>query len=172
MSKLKLDNVGSLFRPVNKKTEAASAGMQDPDQQKEITGSRKEQVRNKDVFHKDGPKPIDFAELKNNWPRVIDSIASVKMSLATYLRGSEILRLDGDTLVVGFFKKSLFYKEAAEQRHNAKIITDKLKEMFGLAVSLACEFTQEVPLEISAEESSELVDSALDTFQGRVIKKE
>jgi len=98
-------------------------------------------------------------------------VAKAKMSVATYLKDARPMSLENRVLTIGFPKQSVFYKEAIEERHNQKLITDKFKEMFNTMISLKFELVEELSKENPAMEvHSEFIESALDTFGGRLFQ--
>jgi len=166
VAKLKLDNVGSLFRS-SKKHESS------PEKKEHKSLKTDQEPKEKDnSLNQDSPTAVNFEEVRNNWLKVIEDLSGVKMSLATYLKDSKPLRLDNNILVIGFLKNSLFYKEAVEQRQNTKILNDRLKGLFGTRLSFQCEIMKEEPSEEIPKTAPKYLNSVLDTFQGRVINKE
>ena len=114
---------------------------------------------------------VDFNTVSGSWPQLVDVVAKAKMSVATYLKDARPMSLENRVLTIGFPKQSVFYKEAIEERHNQKLITDKFKEMFNTMISLKFELVEELSKENPAMEvHSEFIESALDTFGGRLFQ--
>jgi len=163
-AKLKLDNLGSLFR--QKKIDS-------PDEYKNSQPKEtNSQPHNNDLEAVVNSNVITIEEIRNNWPKAIEEISNIKMSLATYLKDSKPMALENNILTVGFSRRSLFYKEAVEQRQNLKIISDKLKELLGVNVCLKCEIIDSEDSDSKIDSSSNYLDSVLDAFGGRIIHKE
>ncbi|MDD5006178.1 MAG: DNA polymerase III subunit gamma/tau [Candidatus Omnitrophica bacterium] len=187
-SKIKLNNVGSLFsgatkqeltKPVaNPKTDNAKEPDKEPltDKNKDnSTVSTKEEDKAADK-----PAPhIDFDKMINVWPQVIDAVSEKKMSVATYLKDSRPLRLENGVLTIGFAKRAVFYKEAVEQRHNQKIIVDRINDLFNTMLSLKFELFEDIDnlgkqdiKDAQNNQDSEFVKSVLNTFNGRLFRKD
>ncbi|MBN2096919.1 MAG: hypothetical protein JW714_00410, partial [Candidatus Omnitrophica bacterium] len=107
-----------------------------------------------------------------------------KMFLASSLEFAEISGLNGQVLTIAFPQKFNFYKENLEHPENKKLIEDKAKEVFRqdlrvnfildknlreAAPPVETRKAQEGSLEDSPESS--IIQSALDIFQGRIIKR-
>jgi DNA polymerase-3 subunit gamma/tau len=115
-----------------------------------------------------------YEDIKNRWPALITQISGVKMSLATYLKEAAPMRLDKDVLTLGFPKSAVFFQEALAHKDNMKILEGALATVCGSALRLNLEIVDVLPEkkdEEAAEPDAPFLKSALDLFQGRIIKK-
>jgi hypothetical protein len=167
VNKMKLNNSGALFvEPKNKDTPV-------PPQPKDVAPAEPQAQGNPKVL-----PPLDFNTVLNAWPQLVDTISQKKMSVGTYLKDARPVKLEEDVLTIGFSKRALFYKEAVEQRHNQKLITDRANELFNSMISLKFELLEDLD-KAKANDSddkvednnSEFIKSVLDTFNGRLFKK-
>ncbi|MFC1752174.1 DNA polymerase III subunit gamma/tau [Thermoproteota archaeon] len=169
-SRLKLDNVGALF--IGSKDEKKRDG--DSSIAKGPLGPI-DQVEAKPNIEgrpaQDLPQ-VDFAAIKGDWDRLVTAISQKKMSVATYLRDSKPISLKEETLTVGFPKRSVFYKEAVEQKHNQKIISAIIKDLFHRPLSLKFELVEETEnKDASGVGDASYLKSVVDTFKGRVFER-
>jgi len=114
---------------------------------------------------------VDFQTMLKGWPQLIEAVSEQKMSVGTYLKDSRPLKLENGVLTLGFSKRALFYKEAVEQRHNQKIITDRFKDIFNAMIKLRFELIDDFPDDQPVEDiNDEFLNSALNIFKGRLFK--
>ncbi|MFC1708756.1 DNA polymerase III subunit gamma/tau [Candidatus Omnitrophota bacterium] len=176
-SKMKLNNVGSIFSGPKKdpelKKNLGDIVAQDVKPEKKIDVEVKAQTNAQGVAESvasDKPQ-VDFQTMLGGWPQIVEAVSEKKMSVATYLKDSRPIKLEQGVLTVGFSKKAVFYKEAVEQRHNQKIITDRINELFNVMISLSFELLDDLETETAVEETnSEFLNSALHIFKGRLFK--
>ena len=176
-SKIKLDNTGSLFSGSKKnqdvKTKVESPMTKKSEESKEDNNKDKSSLSVKndtDKVVKDLPQ-VDFKTMLNGWPQLIDAVSEKKMSVGTYLRDSRLISLEDGILTVGFSKRAIFYKEAVEQRHNQKIIVDRINELFNTMISLKFELLEDLDSQTDIEDTdSDFLKSALHIFKGRLFK--
>jgi DNA polymerase-3 subunit gamma/tau len=115
---------------------------------------------------------VNLDSLFKSWPQIIEAISEKKMSVGTYLKDSRLLSIENGVLTLGFSKRAIFYKEAVEQRHNQKLITDKIKELFNATISLKFELLDSSEEEVSEQNTNDtFLNSALDVFKGRLFKQ-
>ena len=176
-SKIKLDNIGSLFIGPTKKQEENAADNAHENPAKDANppaaippataaGNDAEPLTAKSVAE------LNFETVFNNWDKLVEDVALRKMSVGTYLRNSRPLRLEDGVLTIGFPKRSVFYKEAVEQQHNQKIIKDQLKTAFNAMLGLRLELFEEgTEKEKKQDQDSEYLKSVLDTFNGRLFER-
>ncbi len=114
---------------------------------------------------------ISLDAIKDSWQHLIDNLAVVKMSVATYLSEGEPLRVLKNVLTVAFPKNYSLHKESLEKKDNLAIIEKSIFELFRTSLKVNFVLSQETK---AKEESvnNTFVRSALDMFQGRVIKEE
>jgi len=119
------------------------------------------------------PKPaeinlVPFDEIKNSWQAIVEHISKTKMHVATYLGHGELLALDNNTLTIAL--SSAYYKESLESKENKNIIEKSIAQL--LHADLKVKFTVSGQAGHKKEEGSSLLKSALEMFQGRVIKED
>ena len=183
-SKIKLNNAGSLFsgpkkkdlkaevNPVIKSKEESNKDNNDSTKDESVANVKS----NDDGTVKDSSQ-IDFETMLNSWPQLIDAVSEKKMSVGTYLKDSRPISLEDGILTIGFPKRAMFYKEAVEQRHNQKVITDRVKELFNTMISLKFELLEDLDnltdtkdTKDNKDSDNKFLKSVLDTFNGRLFK--
>ena len=93
------------------------------------------------------------------------------MSTATYLNEGKIVDLQGNTLVISFLKNYSLHREALDNRDNRELIEKIISGL--LDVNLKVKFILSAEEEGKEEaQDNAFLKSALDVFNGRVIKEE
>ena len=122
---------------------------------------------------KSKPKPIQAISLddvKGVWRSIIDNIAKVKMSVATYLNEGMLMNLDGDILTVAFPEEYSLHKESLEVRENKQMIEKTISDLSNSQLRINFILSEEVVRKEVEDDS--LLRSTLDMFNGRVVRKE
>jgi len=130
-------------------------------------------IQHKPLPAKQKPKPIQtttLEEVKGAWRSIIDNIAKVKMSVATYLNEGMLMNLDGDILTVAFPEEYSLHKESLEVRENKQIIEKTVSDLSNSQLRVNFILSEEVVRKETEDDS--LLKSTLDMFNGRVVRKE
>ncbi|MDD4894389.1 MAG: hypothetical protein PHW54_03645, partial [Candidatus Omnitrophica bacterium] len=90
--------------------------------------------------------------------------------VATYLDEGVPTKLDKNVLTISFPMSHSLHKEALEGRDNKAIIEKMLSEL--LNVNMRANFILSKEIEQKNSETSSFIKTALDTFNGRVVKEE
>jgi DNA polymerase-3 subunit gamma/tau len=129
---------------------------------------------------------VALATIEDIWVSLIRSIRVKKMSVATYLSEGRPVSYEGDVLMLGFPEGRSFHREALEEPQSRKLIQDTLSEMLGITPVLTFvtvsdepkktystqdEALQEIATPPAAPKPDPLIDSALDIFDGKVVRK-
>ncbi|MFA5356255.1 MAG: DNA polymerase III subunit gamma/tau [Candidatus Omnitrophota bacterium] len=115
--------------------------------------------------------PARLDSIKGAWRNIIDSLSHIKMSVATYLDEGTPTRFDKSVLTVSFPMSHSLHKEALEGKENKAIIEKTISGI--LNTSLRVNFALSGDIEQKdSHKSDAFIRSALDAFNGRVIKEE
>jgi DNA polymerase-3 subunit gamma/tau len=133
-------------------------------EEKKIEAQKIEQAKNE-------ISPVSLENIKDAWQNIIDTLARIKMSLATYLSEGEPLKLQGSVITVSFPKNYSLHKESLETKENKAIIEKIFSELFNANFRLNFILSQETK-EKQNGENHPFIKSALEMFNGRVIKEE
>lgn len=109
--------------------------------------------------------------IKSIWRNIIGNLAGIKMSVATYLDGGIPTKLENNILTVSFPMNYSLHKESLERKENKAIIEKILSELLNCNIRVNFTLSKEVAQKNNGETSS-FIKSALDTFNGRVVKEE
>jgi len=109
--------------------------------------------------------------IKSIWRNTIDNLSRIKMSVATYLDEGVPTKLNNNVLTVAFPMNHSLHKEALERKENKAIIEKIFSELLNTNIRVNFILSKEVA-EKSSSETSSFIKSALNTFNGRVIKEE
>ncbi|MBL7158698.1 MAG: DNA polymerase III subunit gamma/tau [Candidatus Omnitrophica bacterium] len=136
---------------------------------------------------------LSLQKIKLNWQQILTFIKQKKMSVATFLRDGEPVRVENSALVIGFGPASGFHKDALDYNANKDIVCEAVKTFAGedlkiktemldreviMEEALSLEEAEEVPEETaSSRKIDPIVEAALDKFDGKIasiekIKKE
>jgi DNA polymerase-3 subunit gamma/tau len=113
-------------------------------------------------------------EVKDRWEALITHVSGIKMSLATYLKEATPVRLETGVLTLGFPNNAVFFKEALAHKDNMSILEKAVASVIGSPLRLNLETVEalgEKKKEAAALPESPFLKSALDLFQGKIIKK-
>ncbi|MBU4140875.1 MAG: hypothetical protein KKA80_03165, partial [Candidatus Omnitrophica bacterium] len=117
----------------------------------------------------------------SSWLNLLQAIKEEKMFLASSLELGKMAGLVDGVLTVAFPEKYNFYKETMEQPENRKVIEAKAKEVFQRDLKVKFILDKNLQAASSEEEqrskeaqkklsSEPIVQSALNIFQGRIVK--
>lgn len=109
--------------------------------------------------------------VKKIWRNVIDNLGRVKMSVATYLNEGTPTKLEKNILTVSFPVNYSLHKESLERKENKAIIEQVLGELLNVHIGINFTLSKEIA-EKNSRENDPFIKSALETFNGRVIKEE
>jgi DNA polymerase-3 subunit gamma/tau len=117
------------------------------------------------------PCSIVLEQVKDAWQALIQNIGKTRMSLATYLNEGTPLKMQGSVLTVSFAKNNSLHKETLDKKENKKIIEDNLSGLlnFSLRVNFVLSKEEKPAADTQAHPA---IRSALDMFNGRLIKEE
>lgn len=116
-------------------------------------------------------KPASLDNVKSVWRNIIDNLSRIKMSAATYLDEGVPTKMENNVLTVSFPINCSLHKESLEGKDNKAIIERIFSELLNTNIRVNFTLSQEVAQKNSHEVNS-FIKSALDTFNGRVIKEE
>jgi len=137
-------------------------------------GKVEPQISKKDTETGEFENPVHGISLDNirdSWQNIINNLASIKMSVATYLNEGAPIKLQKDILTVSFPRNYSLHKESLEKKDNKAIIEKSVSELFKTNLKLNFILTQETKSKDESE-NNPFIKSALEMFQGRVIKEE
>jgi DNA polymerase-3 subunit gamma/tau len=117
------------------------------------------------------PGNISIEEIQQNWQNIIEALAKVKMSLATYLNEGSPAKLENNILTIAFPKDYSLHKESLEGKENRFIIEKTLSELLP-QVRLRVHFILTQDTAPKSEPENPLIRTALKMFGGRVIKED
>ena len=109
--------------------------------------------------------------VKSIWRNIIDNLSRIKMSVATYLDEGIPTKMENNVLTVSFPMNYSLHRESLERKENKAIIEKILSELLSTNIRVNFTLSKEVAQKNSHEANS-FIKSALDTFNGRVIKEE
>ncbi|MFH0790204.1 MAG: DNA polymerase III subunit gamma/tau [Candidatus Omnitrophota bacterium] len=113
---------------------------------------------------------IALEDIKLVWQKIIASLSKIKISVATYLNEGRPIKVEKNILTVAFPKNHSLHKEALETKENKALLEKIFRELFNVHLRVNFILTQENA--DSNNTDNPLVKSALETFNGRVIREE
>lgn len=109
--------------------------------------------------------------VKSIWRNIINNLSRIKMSVATYLDEGIPTKMENNVLTVLFPMNYSLHKESLERKENKAIIEKIFSELLNTNIRVNFILSKEIAQKNSHEANS-FIKSALDTFNGRVIKEE
>ncbi|MDD4980932.1 MAG: DNA polymerase III subunit gamma/tau [Candidatus Omnitrophica bacterium] len=116
-------------------------------------------------------QPIPLESVKKIWANIIDNLGKIKMSAATYLNEGTPTKIEKNTLIVSFPMNHSLHKESLERKENKAIIEKVLSELLNAGIRVNFILSKEVTQK-NGHDADPFLKSALETFNGRVIKEE
>ena len=115
---------------------------------------------------------LDLEKIKALWPQFIEKVNKVKVSAGHYLDGGSAFKTQGSVLTIGFPRQASFNKESLERKENHLLLESVWKELLSQDIRIQFTFTHDPAPEKHIDNAEDpLLKSALDTFNGRVIRK-
>lgn len=115
--------------------------------------------------------PEDFADVRKNWPEILQRIKKVRMSARAFLMEARLVKVNSGNLVLSFPAEYSFHKEKVEQPENKNAIEQVVREVTGLELKLKCKFEHELSDEKPKNENKDqLVEEAIRLFGREVIE--
>ena len=115
---------------------------------------------------------LELEKIKVLWPQFVEKIGKSKVSAAHYLEEGKPLKASGAVLTIGFPQRAIFHKESLERKENHVILETAWKEILQQDVRIHFALTNEQEPPKAADDLDDpMLKSALDTFNGRVIRK-
>jgi len=133
----------------------------------------REEPRSKEEPRSQDPAdpPVSLEEISGIWQKTIDSLSGVKISVATYLSEGSPLEVKKNILTVSFPKNYSLHKESLEKKENRSLIEKELSGLLNKNIRVHFVLSEEKKTTNDTRENP-LIKSALNTFNGRVIKEE
>lgn len=125
-------------------------------------------------FSRSDSETCTLEDVKSRWDELIRHLSKTKMSLASYLKKATPVKLEDDTLTVGFSKEAVFFKEAMAHKDNLAIFQKALDTCVGSQLRVKLEIVEGLESPDDKEDEPQetpFLKSALDLFNGRIIKK-
>lgn len=115
---------------------------------------------------------LTLERIKELWPEFMEKMAKVKVSAAHYLEEAMPVKISGGVLTIGFPRRASFSREALERKENHSLLEKTWKDILGHTIKIHFVVSPDIdPPKPVHEEADPLLQSALDTFQGKVIRK-
>ncbi len=123
--------------------------------------------------HQQKDPAVALERVKELWPEFMEKLNKIKVSAAHYLEEGLPVKTSGSVLTVGFPKRASFHREALERKENHVLLEKIWEDMLGHSLKIHFSVTHDVEQPRPAQEETDLmVQSALDTFKGRVVRKD
>jgi DNA polymerase III subunit gamma/tau len=115
-------------------------------------------------------KLVSLDNAKSVWRNAIDNLSRIKMSAATYLDEGSPTKLEKNVLTISFPMSHSLHKEALESKDNKAFIEKLFTELLGADIRANFVLSKDVEEKNGANDA--FLKSALNTFNGRVVKEE
>ncbi|MFH1678610.1 MAG: DNA polymerase III subunit gamma/tau [Candidatus Omnitrophota bacterium] len=110
--------------------------------------------------------------LTQAWPKVIDKLSKVKMSVATFLSEGSPLKLENDVLSISFPGNCSLHKDTLEKKENKLLIEKAFSEVFSKNLKMKLVISSLKPAQGKNEHKANVdsfLKSALNTFNARLL---
>lgn len=113
---------------------------------------------------------ISLDSLKNGWQNIINALAAVKMSVATYLNEGSPIKLNNNVLTVSFPRNYSLHKESLETKENRAVIEKAISQVFNAVIRINFILSEELAQEKDDGGGHAFIKSALEAFKARIIR--
>ncbi len=114
---------------------------------------------------------VSFEQIAPLWQEIVQNTSEQKISIGSYLREGAPEKLKGNILTISFHKNRSLYKESLERLENRLIVEKIISRALKAELKVNFVFSLENK-EDDAAASHPVVQSAMDTFNARIIKEE
>ncbi len=114
---------------------------------------------------------VSFEQIAPLWQKIVQNTSEQKISIGNYLREGAPEKLMGNILTISFHKNRSLYKEALERMENRLIVEKIISRVLKANLKVNFMFSQENK-EDNASAAHPVIQSAMDTFNARIIKEE
>ena len=123
----------------------------------------------KDTSSESPDKEFGIKDVNDIWEEVISDMTTKKMSVATYLGESKVLRVEGRIIIIGFPKNLSFHKESLEKRETKQFVEDMLMAKLNKKLGIKYILTDEVKVIERKDPPRETINKIMDAFDGEVV---
>ncbi|RKY30214.1 MAG: DNA polymerase III subunit gamma/tau [Candidatus Omnitrophota bacterium] len=133
---------------------------------------REEEKEKMDIAFTPPENNIVLDDIKSSWDILIDNLAKIKMSVATYMSEGSPIKSENNILTVAFPVNYSLHKESLEDKDNRALIEKTLTQIFNTQVRIKFVLSKDIANNKEEHHSNSFIKSAIETFKGRVIKQE
>ena len=112
-----------------------------------------------------GAAALQESVVRERWPEVCDKLKDINGPLATLIKDSPIVSVEGDLIVLGV--KYLFHKERLESAKNRLMIAEVAQAIFGTTVRVGATFVEREEADVPV---AEVLGDALKIFGGELVE--
>ncbi|MFA6216431.1 MAG: DNA polymerase III subunit gamma/tau [Candidatus Omnitrophota bacterium] len=113
---------------------------------------------------------VSLENIKEGWQRTISGLSETKMSVATYLNEGAAVNMQHNLLTISLPKNCSLHKEVLEKKENKMLIEKSFSQSFNAALKVYFILSEEQKQEHNSMDNP-IVRSAMDMFQGRIVKE-
>lgn len=114
---------------------------------------------------------ISLENVKIVWSNIVNNLAKIKMSVATYLSEGELTKVQGNMLTVAFPESCSLHKESLDKKENKAMIEKAASELCNTDLRLNFILVADLKRDTDAR-GNPFIKSAIEMFGGRVIREE
>jgi len=129
-----------------------------------------EETAKEDTTAQTSGETVSLDHIKSVWSNIVNNLASIKMSVSTYLSEGEPTKIQGNMLTVAFPKSYSLHKESLDKKENKAMIEKAASELCNADLRVNFILVAQAKQEQDAY-SNPFIKSALDIFGGRVVKE-
>ena len=129
-----------------------------------------EETVKEDTIAQASRETVSLDHIKSVWSNIVNNLASIKMSVSTYLSEGEPTKIQGNMLTVAFPKSYSLHKESLDKKENKAMIEKAASELCNADLRVNFILVAQAKQEQDVH-SNPFIKSALDMFGGRVVKE-
>jgi DNA polymerase III subunit gamma/tau len=114
---------------------------------------------------------VSFDQVKEIWQNVIETVTRAKISVGTYLNEGLPVKLENGVLTVSFSREHSLHRDSLDRKDNRELIEKTIAGLLRGHLRLEFILSKEERKPAAHSENNVAVRSALDMFNGRLIKE-
>ncbi|MDD5116733.1 MAG: DNA polymerase III subunit gamma/tau [Candidatus Omnitrophica bacterium] len=118
----------------------------------------------------DNAAAVSLEQVKSAWNNIVNNLASIKMSVSTYLSEGEPTNIQGDLLTVSFPRNYSLHKESLEKKENKAMIEKAASELCNAQLRINFILVDQARHDQEVH-NNPFIKTALDMFGGRVVRE-
>jgi len=118
-------------------------------------------------------KAEQIEDIETAWAEIVEDVKQKKVSTGIFLSEAQPVEWSSGRLVIAFPEEFVFHKETVEKKENKQLIETILTQKFGqkTTAQFVVAHSDEKTTTAKSDEVPDIVESAIEMFQGKIIRR-